>query len=32
MEDGDGYRLTRCKLWITNAAQAGFFLLFAKTS
>jgi hypothetical protein len=27
-----GYRLAGCKLWITNAAQAGFFLLFAKTS
>jgi short-chain 2-methylacyl-CoA dehydrogenase len=27
--DGDGYRLTGRKLWITNAAEAGFFLLFA---
>jgi alkylation response protein AidB-like acyl-CoA dehydrogenase len=28
-EEGDGYRLTGRKLWITNAAEAGFFLLFA---
>jgi alkylation response protein AidB-like acyl-CoA dehydrogenase len=28
-DDGDGYRLTGRKLWITNAAEAGFFLLFA---
>jgi alkylation response protein AidB-like acyl-CoA dehydrogenase len=27
--DGDGWRLTGRKLWITNAAEAGFFLLFA---
>src|SRR5580658_9989999 len=27
--DTDGYRLTGRKLWITNAAEAGFFLLFA---
>ena len=27
--DGDGYRLTGRKLWITNAAEAGLFLLFA---
>jgi short-chain 2-methylacyl-CoA dehydrogenase len=27
--DGDGYLLTGRKLWITNAAEAGFFLLFA---
>src|SRR5579863_2945858 len=27
--DVDGYRLTGRKLWITNAAEAGFFLLFA---
>src|SRR5580700_323364 len=29
VQDGDGYRLTGRKLWITNAAEAGFFLLFA---
>jgi alkylation response protein AidB-like acyl-CoA dehydrogenase len=29
IQDGDGYRLTGRKLWITNAAEAGFFLLFA---
>jgi alkylation response protein AidB-like acyl-CoA dehydrogenase len=29
VEDGDGYQLTGRKLWITNAAEAGFFLLFA---
>jgi alkylation response protein AidB-like acyl-CoA dehydrogenase len=28
-DDSDGYRLTGRKLWITNAAEAGFFLLFA---
>jgi short-chain 2-methylacyl-CoA dehydrogenase len=28
-EDDAGYRLTGRKLWITNAAEAGFFLLFA---
>jgi butyryl-CoA dehydrogenase/short/branched chain acyl-CoA dehydrogenase len=27
--DGDGWRLTGRKLWITNAAEAGLFLLFA---
>jgi alkylation response protein AidB-like acyl-CoA dehydrogenase len=27
--DGDGYRLTGRKLWITNAAEAGVFLIFA---
>jgi alkylation response protein AidB-like acyl-CoA dehydrogenase len=27
--DGDGYSLTGRKLWITNAAESGFFLLFA---
>ncbi len=27
--DGDGYRLTGRKMWITNAAEAGLFLLFA---
>src|ERR1700691_1403774 len=29
VQDGDGYQLTGRKLWITNAAEAGFFLLFA---
>jgi short-chain 2-methylacyl-CoA dehydrogenase len=29
IEDGDGYRLTGRKLWITNAAEAGLFLVFA---
>jgi short/branched chain acyl-CoA dehydrogenase len=29
IEDGDCYRLTGRKLWITNAAEAGLFLLFA---
>jgi len=29
VEQGDGYRLTGRKLWITNAAEAGLFLLFA---
>jgi butyryl-CoA dehydrogenase/short/branched chain acyl-CoA dehydrogenase len=29
VEDGDDFRLTGRKLWITNAAEAGFFLLFA---
>jgi butyryl-CoA dehydrogenase/short/branched chain acyl-CoA dehydrogenase len=28
-EDGDAYRLTGRKLWITNAAEAGIFLVFA---
>lgn len=28
-EDGDHYRLTGRKLWITNAAEAGLFLVFA---
>ncbi len=28
-EDGDGYRITGRKMWITNAAEAGLFLLFA---
>jgi len=27
--DGDGYRLTGRKLWITNAAESGLFLVFA---
>lgn len=30
--DGDGWRLTGRKLWITNAAEAGFFLLFANVN
>lgn len=29
VEDGDGYRLTGRKLWITNAAESGLFLIFA---
>src|ERR1044071_2114178 len=29
---GDHYLLTGRKLWITNAAEAGFFLLFANTN
>jgi butyryl-CoA dehydrogenase/short/branched chain acyl-CoA dehydrogenase len=29
VEDGDSYRLTGRKLWITNAGEAGFFLVFA---
>jgi alkylation response protein AidB-like acyl-CoA dehydrogenase len=29
IEDGDNYRLTGRKLWITNAAEAGLFLVFA---
>ncbi len=29
VEAGDEYRLTGRKLWITNAAEAGLFLLFA---
>ena len=29
VEDGDHYRLNGRKLWITNAAESGFFLLFA---
>ncbi|HTM11358.1 MAG TPA: acyl-CoA dehydrogenase [Bryobacteraceae bacterium] len=29
VEDGDAYRLTGRKLWITNAAEAGLFLVFA---
>jgi len=32
VEDGDGYRLTGRKLWITNAGEAGFFLLFANVN
>jgi alkylation response protein AidB-like acyl-CoA dehydrogenase len=29
VEDGDGYRLTGRKLWITNANEAGLFLVLA---
>ncbi len=29
VEDGDGHVLTGRKLWITNAAEAGLFLIFA---
>ncbi len=29
VEDGAGYRLTGRKLWITNAAEAGVYLVFA---
>jgi alkylation response protein AidB-like acyl-CoA dehydrogenase len=29
VEDGNSYRLTGRKLWITNAAEAGLFLVFA---
>ncbi|MFH0245770.1 acyl-CoA dehydrogenase family protein [Streptomyces sp. HK10] len=29
--DGDGYRLTGRKQWITSAAEAGLFLVFART-
>ena len=29
IEDGDGYVLTGRKLWITNAAESTFFLVFA---
>ncbi len=29
VDDGDGYRLTGCKQWITNAAEAGIYLVFA---
>jgi len=29
IKDGDSYRLTGRKLWITNAAEAGLFLVFA---
>ena len=29
VDAGDHYRLTGRKLWITNAAEAGLFLLFA---
>jgi short-chain 2-methylacyl-CoA dehydrogenase len=30
--DGDSYRLTGRKLWITNAGEAGLFLLFANVN
>lgn len=30
--DGDGYRVTGRKLWITNAAEAGLFLVFANAN
>ncbi len=29
IEDGDGYRLNGTKMWITNGAEAEFFLMFA---
>lgn len=32
VEDGDHYRLTGRKLWITNANEAGLFLLFANAN
>jgi alkylation response protein AidB-like acyl-CoA dehydrogenase len=32
VEDGDSYLLTGRKLWITNAGEAGFFLLFANVN
>jgi len=32
VEDSGGYRLTGRKLWITNAAEAGLFLLFANVN
>jgi alkylation response protein AidB-like acyl-CoA dehydrogenase len=32
VDDGDGYLLTGRKLWITNAGEAGFFLLFANVN
>jgi alkylation response protein AidB-like acyl-CoA dehydrogenase len=32
VEDRDAYRLTGRKLWITNAAEAGFFLVFANVN
>jgi short/branched chain acyl-CoA dehydrogenase len=32
VEDGDTFCLTGRKLWITNAAEAGFFLLFANVN
>src|SRR5437762_4038440 len=32
VEDGDRFLLTGRKLWITNAAEAGFYLLFANAN
>jgi short/branched chain acyl-CoA dehydrogenase len=32
VERGDAFHLTGRKLWITNAAEAGFFLLFANVN
>jgi short/branched chain acyl-CoA dehydrogenase len=32
VEDGDHYRITGRKLWITNAGEAGLFLLFANVN
>src|SRR6266849_6260554 len=32
VEDGDHYRVTGRKLWITNATEAGLFLLFANVN
>jgi alkylation response protein AidB-like acyl-CoA dehydrogenase len=32
VEDGDGYRLTGRKLWITNGADAELFLVFANAN
>jgi butyryl-CoA dehydrogenase/short/branched chain acyl-CoA dehydrogenase len=32
VEDGDSFRLTGRKLWITNAGEAGLFLLFANAN
>jgi short/branched chain acyl-CoA dehydrogenase len=32
VEDGDCFRLTGRKLWITNAGEAGLFLLFANAN
>jgi butyryl-CoA dehydrogenase/short/branched chain acyl-CoA dehydrogenase len=32
VDDGDHYRLTGRKLWTTNAAEAGLFLLFANVN
>ncbi|HEY6343639.1 MAG TPA: acyl-CoA dehydrogenase [Bryobacteraceae bacterium] len=32
VEEGDAYRLNGRKLWITNAAEAGLFLLFANAN
>jgi butyryl-CoA dehydrogenase/short/branched chain acyl-CoA dehydrogenase len=29
VDDGDAYRLTGTKLWITNGAEAGLFIVFA---